>query len=66
MTETERLKKLRTALETVVVKMVEAESFLEDAAEMAEPEYSDRAEKIWDLKSRLDRLGIEILELSKT
>lgn len=66
MTETERLKKLKAALETAAVKMVEAESFLEEAAGLAEPEDSDKDVLIWDLKSRLDRLGVEILELSKT
>lgn len=66
MTETERLKQLKAALQTAMVRVVEAEGFLEDAAELAEPEYSDKADKIWDLKARLNRLGIEILELSKT
>lgn len=66
MTETERLKKLKAALETAVIRTVEAEGWLEDAAELAEPEDSDKDVLIWDLKSRLDRLGIEILELSKT
>lgn len=66
MTEGERLAKVKAALETAVVKMVEAEGFLEDAAMLAEPEFSDKEEKIWELKARLDKLGIEILELSKT
>lgn len=66
MIETERLKRLKAALETVVIMTTEAEIHLEDAAELAELEYSDKAEKIWALKARLNRLGVEILELSKT
>ena len=65
MTETQRLAQVKTALQAAVINTVEAESRLEDAAELA-VEGSVKADKIWDLKVRLNRLGIEILELSKT
>ena len=65
MTETQRLAQVNTALQAAVINTFEAESRLEDAAELA-VEGSVKADKIWDLKVRLNRLGIEILELSKT
>lgn len=65
MTETERLKKIKALLVTALTNTIEAESFLEEAAELAVPG-SAKAAKIWDLKRNLDRLGAEILELSKT
>lgn len=62
MNETERLAKVKTALRTAVIKVVEAEGFLEDAAGYAEPT-SEKAEQIWQLKQELDRLGCRIIEL---
>lgn len=63
MNETERLRQLNAALATAVTKTIEAEGFLEDAAELAEltPE---KAEEIWQLKSELHRLGVRIVEAS--
>lgn len=61
MTETERLKKLKAALQTAMVRAVEAEGWLEDAAELAELT-PDKAEEIWALKLELNRLGIRIRE----
>ena len=55
----------KRALEVAVIKTVEAEGWLEDAAELA-VDGSDKAVLIRDLKFRLDQLGTEILELSKT
>ncbi len=71
MTEGERLAKVKAALETAESRIQEAEGFLEDAATLIDevtPEDTDdpKAEKIWQLRLQLDRLGIEILELSKT
>lgn len=65
MSETERLERLKAALQTAMIKADEAEGFLEDAAELSDP-VSEKADKIWRLKLRLNALGIEILELSKT
>lgn len=64
MTETERVKKLKTALQMALSRTLDAESLLEDAAELAEltPE---KAEEIWQLKRELNLLGIRILEASK-
>lgn len=64
MTETERLKKMRSALEQAVIITCEAEVRLEDAAELAE-ETPDKAEEIWQLKRELNQLGIRILQASK-
>lgn len=65
MTETERLKKIGAVLATALTNTVEAESFLEEAAMLAEPT-PERAEEIWKLKAELDQLGRRILEVSKS
>lgn len=64
MTETQRLMKLKHALESAVVQLIEAEIHMENAAGLAEltPE---KAEEIWQLKGELDRLGARILQASK-
>lgn len=64
MTETERLKKLKAALQGALLGTLDAESFLEEAAELCELT-PDKAEEIWQLKGELGRLGARILQASK-
>lgn len=65
MTETERLKGIKAALAAALTQTVEGESWLEEAAMLAEPT-PEKAEEIWKLKAELDRLGLRILEVSKS
>lgn len=66
MNETQRLKELRTALHAALTRAVEAEGYLEDAAELAGMNElaPEKAEEIWQLKAELDRLGCRILQAS--
>lgn len=65
MNETQRLEKLKTTLRQTVIKTCDAEVCLEEAADLAVIGSAKETE-IWELKKLLDRLGTEILELSKT
>ena len=64
MTETERVRQLKSQLVSAVVMSTDAETHLENAAELAELT-PDKAEEIWQLKGELARLGVRILEASK-
>lgn len=65
MNEAERLAKVKAALQSAVIRTVEAEGFLEDAAEDAGL-FTEKTAQIWQLKRELNHLGVRIIELSKT